>query len=479
MTSFSNKSTAAETVDKLRESFMSGKTKSYDFRMKQLQRLMDLLDENLPAINKAIHQDLKKPDFESTLYEVGVVKGEIQTAMKNLKTWMKPRAVTRSMLQMMDTTYMQKEPFGVVLVIGAWNYPLQLLLSPFVGALAAGNCGLLKPSDLSIATGDLIAELVPKYLDQDCYQVMLGGVPETTEILQQKFDFICYTGSSPVGKIIMTAAAKHLTPVILELGGKSPVYVDAGSDLKVTANRLMWGKYMNAGQTCVAPDFILAHESIVDKLVKQFQATIKEFYGENPKESDSYGKIINARHFKRLCDVMEAMPAEKLVHGGNTDAERDYIEPTIYKDVSLDDKIMEEEIFGPLLPVITVKGPKHAISIINAREKPLALYVFSKNQANIDRILDETSAGGVMVNDTIMQAGATNVPFGGVGNSGMGAYHGEKSFDSFTHEKPIWKRGQNMEGMVSGRYPPYTPKTLASMKSMMSMSETQLTCNIL
>jgi len=479
MTSFSSKSSAAETVDKLRQSYMSGKTRSYEWRMQQLQRLIDLLDENLEAIKEAVHKDLKKHAFESVLYEATVVKTEVVHAMKNLKTWMKPRAAPKSFMQVMDTVYLQKEPYGVVLVMGAWNYPLQLLLSPFVGALAAGNCALLKPSDLAIATGDLISELIPKYMDKDCVQVMLGGIPETTEILKEKFDFICYTGSSPVGKIIMTAAAKHLTPVLLELGGKSPVYVDAGSDLKITANRIVWGKFSNAGQTCVAPDYILCHESEADKLVEFFKESIQEMYGENAKDSDSYGKIINSRHFKRIAAILEGMPKEKMVCGGNMDSEIDYIEPTVFKDVSLDDKVMEDEIFGPLLPVISVKGAKHAISIINSKEKPLALYIFSKDDSTIETILQETSAGGVLVNDTIMHAGATNLPFGGVGNSGMGAYHGINSFNTFTHEKPVWKRGQNLEAMVAGRYPPYSEKNLSVMKSTMEMSEKLSWCNIL
>ena len=470
---------ASTVVHSLRQSFASGKTKPIKWGLWQLQRLLDLLKENDAAIQEALYKDLRKPAFESDLYEITVVKNEIVNAIKSLGTWMKPVYPSKPIVQYLDTVYMQKEPFGVVLIISAWNYPIQILLCTLVGVLAAGNCALLKPSEVSPVTAYLLAELIPKYMDTDCVQVMLGGVPETTEILNQKFDFIAYTGSSSVGKIIMSAASKFLTPVLLELGGKSPVYVGENCDLKIVANRIIWGKCSNAGQTCIAPDYILCHSNAVDSLIEQLKATIIQFYGESPLNSQSYGKIVNSRHFKRLLDVIEEMPKEKLVFGGVSDGDTNSIEPTIFKNVSLDDKVMEDEIFGPLLPIVSVNGPQQAIEIINSRDKPLALYIFSKNNAVIDNILECTSAGGVLVNDTIMHAGVTNLPFGGVGNSGMGNYHGQHSFDTFSHLKPVWKRKQNMEGLVTGRYPPYTNKNLSMMKSLLTESERSWSCNIL
>ena len=468
---------AAAVVSNLRQGFSSGKTKSYGWRINQLQQLSNLLRENDTAIKDALYKDLKKPAFETELYEIDILKTEIDHAMNNLKSWMKPKSISRSLLQVFDTVYMQKEPFGVVLVMGTWNYPLQLFLNPFVGVIAAGNCALLKPSEIATETGKLVAQLIPQYMDGDCIQVMQGGIPETTEILQERFDYIAFTGSTKVGKIVMSAAAKFLTPVLLELGGKSPVYVDEDSDLHIVANRIIWGKCCNAGQTCIAPDYVLCHKKSVDNLIDELKSSVREFYGEDPQKSESYGRIVSSKHFNRLVDILQKMPKEKLVLGGNTNAENNYIEPTIFKDVDLNDKIMEDEIFGPLLPILSVSDSQQAIKIINSREKPLAIYIFSQNEETINNILENTSAGGVLINDTLFQAGVTNVPFGGVGYSGMGSFHGEKSFETFTHLKPVWKRQQNMEALIQVRYPPYTEKNLSLMKHVMAASDK--TCNIL
>ena len=466
-------------VNSLRQSFASGKTKSIKWRLGQLQRLLDLFKENETAIKEALYKDLRKPGFESDLLEITVVKNEIINAMKSMRKWMKHTYPSKTMAQFLDTVYIQKEPRGVVLIISTWNYPIYLIFNVLVGVLAAGNCALIKPSEISPATADLVAELIPKYMDNECVQVMLGGVPETTEILNQKFDFIAYTGRSSIGKIVMSAASKFLTPVLLELGGKSPVYVDKGCDLNIVANRIIWGKCSNSGQTCIAPDYILCHSSAVESLIEQLKATIIEFYGEFPLKSKCYGKIVNSRHFKRLLDIIEEMPKEKLVFGGGSDVDANSIEPTIFKNVSLDDKIMEDEIFGPLLPIITVNGPLEAIEIINGGDKPLALYIFSKNSTVVDNILNCTSAGGVSVNDTLMHGGVTNLPFGGVGNSGFGNYHGQHSFDTFSHLKPVMKRNQNLEGLVTARYPPYSNRNLSRMKTLVAESERSCACTIL
>lgn len=466
-------------IDNLRAAFASGKTKPLAWRLDQLKSLLNLIKENESAIKDALHKDLRKPAFESDLFEMTVVKNEILHAIKNLSNWIKPTYPNKSLVQYMDTVYMQYEPHGVVLIISAWNYPIQLVFNPLVAALAAGNSVLIKPSEIAPVTADLIAELIPKYLDTDSVQVVHGGPSETTEILQQKFDFIAYTGSSSVGKVVMEAASKHLTPVLLELGGKSPVFVDKDSDLKIVANRIVWGKFTNAGQTCIAPDYVLCEQNVVEKLITMLKSTIKQFYGDLPQQSKDYGKIINSRHFKRLLAVLNGMPSEKIAFGGSYDENANTIEPTIFNNVTLEDVVMKDEIFGPFLPIIGVDGPQQAIDIINKGEKPLALYIFSKTNAVIDTIIDKTSAGGVLVNDTILHAGVTNVPFGGVGNSGMGNYHGQFGFETFSHLKPIWKRKQNLEALIAGRYAPYTDRNLNAMKMLISDSEKGWSCNIL
>uniref|UniRef100_A0A8C3EVC0 Aldehyde dehydrogenase n=1 Tax=Corvus moneduloides TaxID=1196302 RepID=A0A8C3EVC0_CORMO len=405
--------------------------------------------------------------------------------MEKLPSWAAPQPVKKNLLTMRDEAYIGYEPLGVVLVIGAWNYPFVLVMQPLIGAIAAGgdpaqphpswgggwgedvraqsrccvcpagNAVVVKPSEVSENTARLVAELLPQYLDKDLYPVVTGGVPETTELLTQRFDHILYTGNTAVGKIVMAAAAKHLTPVTLELGGKSPCYIDKDCDLAVACRRITWGKYMNCGQTCIAPDYILCDPSIQSKVVENIKTTLKEFYGEDVKSSPDYERIINKRHFKRVKSLLEG---QKIAHGGETDEASCFIAPTILTDVSPESKVMEEEIFGPVLPIVTVKSVEEAIEFINRREKPLALYVFSNNKQLIKRVISETSSGGVTGNDVIMHFFLSTLPFGGVGHSGMGAYHGKHSFETFSHRRACLIKDLKLESTNKMRYPPGSQK---------------------
>uniref|UniRef100_A0A493T3P1 Aldehyde dehydrogenase n=1 Tax=Anas platyrhynchos platyrhynchos TaxID=8840 RepID=A0A493T3P1_ANAPP len=421
-------------------------------------------------------------------HEVMGVLGELAQAMENLPSWAAPQPVKKNLLTMRDEAYIYPEPLGVVLVIGAWNYPFMLVVQPLIGAIAAGgdlhgvwvcvgamggekiarveqphwfcllgNAVVVKPSEVSEHTSQLLADLLPQYLDEELYPVVTGGVPETTELLKQRFDHILYTGNTAVGKIVMAAAAKHLTPVTLELGGKSPCYIDKDCDLAVACRRITWGKYMNCGQTCIAPDYILCEPSIQSQVVENIKATLQEFYGEDVKKSPDYERIVNKRHFRRIVSLLEG---QKIAHGGETDEASCFIAPTILTDVSAESKVMEEEIFGPVLPIVSVKGVDEAIEFINSREKPLALYVFSNDKKVIKRVISETSSGGVTGNDVIMHFFLSTLPFGGVGNSGMGAYHGKHSFETFSHHRACLIKDLKMEGMNKLRYPPGSQKKL-------------------
>ncbi|XP_078492631.1 aldehyde dehydrogenase, dimeric NADP-preferring-like [Ciona intestinalis] len=469
---------AKALVSNTRHAFQTGITQPIEWRIKQLNRVIDLLNEQEDAIVDALQQDLRKPKFETLMTEVIVAKNEATHAINNVHAWSKPTYPSKTFAQLLDTVYIQKQPLGVVLLICAWNYPIQLLFNQLVGVIVSGNCGIIKPSELSPVTSDLIAKLIPQYLDKECFKVYLGGIPETTLLLQQKFDKIIYTGSSMVGKIIMKAAAEHLTPVLLELGGKSPVYVHEDSDLDLVAKRVVWGKYMNLGQTCTAPDYILCHGRVVEEFLNKLKSTIKESYGEDPQKSPDLARIVNARNFQRIEKLILGMAKEKLVVGGDMDEKTRYIAPTVYKDVHIGDPIMDSEIFGPVLPVLTVNGEDEAIEIINSSDKPLAFYIFAKSDKVVQKLLSNTSSGGATVNDILMHAAAYNLPFGGVGNSGMGAYHGKYSFDALTHERSISHRSQNLESLVAARYPPYTEKNLSMIRWMTTDKRGRM-CNIL
>ncbi|NXG59175.1 AL3A2 dehydrogenase, partial [Hemiprocne comata] len=444
-----------QVVGRARAAFNSGRCRSLEFRMQQLKALERMVQEKEKEILAALKADLHKSRFKAYGQEILIFLMELTLAMDNLLSWMAPQLVQRSVLTMRDKTYTCPEPLGVVLIIGTWNYPFAIVMQPLVGAIAAGNAVVVKPSEVSENTARLVAEILPQYLDPELYPVVTGGVPETTALLAQRFDHILYTGNSAVGKIVMAAAAKHLTPVTLELGGKSPCYIDKDCDLAVACRRITWGKYMNCGQTCIAPDYILCDPSIQSKVVENIKATLQEFYGEDVKSSPDYERIINKRHFKRIQSLLEG---QKIAHGGEVDEASCFIAPTILTDVSPESKVMEEEIFGPVLPILTMKSVDEAIEFINSREKPLVLYVFSNNKKLIRRVIAETSSGSVVANDTLMHFLLLGLPFGGVGNSGMGAYHGKHSFETFSYHRAYLIKDLKMEFVNNFRYPPQTQR---------------------
>ncbi|XP_062479468.1 aldehyde dehydrogenase family 3 member A2 isoform X2 [Pezoporus occidentalis] len=444
-----------QVVGRARAAFNSGRSRALEFRMQQLKALKRMVQEKEKDILAAIRADLHKSEPNAYCHEILGLLGELALVMDKLKSWAAPQPVKKNLLTMRDEAYIFPEPLGVVLIIGAWNYPFALVIHPLIGAIAAGNAVVVKPSEISENTSQLLADLLPQYLDQELYPVVTGGVSETTELLTQRFDHILYTGNSTVGKIVMAAAAKYLTPVTLELGGKSPCYIDTDCDLAVACRRITWGKYMNCGQTCIAPDYILCNPSIQSSVVENIKAALQEFYGEDVKSSPDYERVINKRHFRRILGLMEG---QKIAHGGEVDEASCFIAPTILTDVSPESKVMEEEIFGPVLPIVTVNNVDEAIEFINHREKPLALYVFSNSKKLIKRVISETSSGGVTGNDVIMHYLLSTLPFGGVGNSGMGAYHGKHSFETFSHHRSCLIKDLKMESTNKLRYPPGSQK---------------------
>ncbi|KAG5868845.1 hypothetical protein JTB14_031150 [Gonioctena quinquepunctata] len=452
---FEGQESAAQLVENARRAFKNQKTKAYSFRRQQLKNLQRFLKNEGEVLCNASQQDLKKPLEECIAHETAVVEKGLQDALKNLKGWMKPEHVKKTMANFFDDLYIYSDPYGVVLVLGAWNYPIQLVLVPVIGAIAAGNCVIIKPSEHAPAVAQVLATLLPKYLDSDCYPVYLGGIEETTELLKERFDYIFFTGSTQVGKIVHQAASRHLTPTTLELGGKSPVYIDSSANMKLAARRIMWGKTQNAGQICIAPDYILCTKEVEDELIQYMDKALNEFFNGDIRNCKSYGRIISKRHFNRLSDLLKD---QKVAIGGQT-GERDlFIEPTVLVDVHPGDRVMQEEIFGPILPIVTVKNHEEAIRFINENEKPLALYVFTTNSKVKKAFLENTSSGGVLINDVIMHFISEGLPFGGVGNSGMGSYHGKKSFDTFVHKKSVLSKNYNLvaEKLESVRYAPYS-----------------------
>ncbi|MCW8090847.1 aldehyde dehydrogenase family protein [Alteromonas sp. ASW11-130] len=454
-------SKAGDIQQSLRSCFFTGKTRALSWRKQQLGQLKKLLDENEKEIFSALASDLGKCQTESWLGEFGFLQNDIKHTLAHLKKWSAPRKVSTPLIAQPGKSYLHAEPLGTVLIIGAWNYPLQLLLAPFIAAIAAGNCAVLKPSELAEATSSLIAKLIPKYMDTDAVQVVEGGKDETTELLAQQWDHIFYTGGEQVGKVVMRAAAEHLTPVTLELGGKSPCIVDGETDLRTTAKRIVWGKWMNAGQTCIAPDYILVEQSLKDALIAELKKVLKKQYGDNPLDNNDYGKIINQRHFLRLVNYLNDA---KIVYGGNKNEQQNKLEPTLVEVADDTHPLLQEEIFGPILPIVTVEKIENAIGYINQRPKPLALYLFTKRKEFEHQVLAQTSAGSVCVNDTLMFMTNPELPFGGVGNSGMGNYHGKAGFDTFSHLKSIMKRSFKFD--VPVRYAPFKKWKLAVLKKL-------------
>lgn len=444
---------AAATVDRLRRSFGRGTTRPLAWRREQLRRLLRLLSDGEGELVAALHADLGKPAVEGRLTDLAPVAAEIEGMLRHLTAWARPERVRVPLIQRPGRATVVREPYGVALVIAPWNYPVHLLLLPTAAAVAAGNCVVAKPSELAPSTSAALARLARRHLDPDAVTLVEGGAQETQHLLAEPFDTIFYTGNARVGRLVMEAAARHLTPVTLELGGKSPVLVAADADLEVAARRIAWGKFLNAGQTCIAPDYVLVDRSAEDELVDRLEAAVRAFYGDDPRVSGDYARIINERHFDRLTGLLAAS-RDRVVVGGVSHRDERYLAPTVLRDVGPDDPLMEEEIFGPLLPVLPVTDMHEAAAFVRARAKPLALYVFSRSRSTIDRVLATTSSGGVGVNCTIQHAAIPGLPFGGVGESGMGAYHGRSGFETFSHRKAVLSKPTRPDPPLA--YPPYT-----------------------
>jgi aldehyde dehydrogenase (NAD+) len=440
-----------DMMQRLRHSYISGLTRPLSWRVEQLKKLKLLLEEHEHDLLDALQSDLGKSKAEGWLTELGYLNTDIDHTCKHLAKWMRGKRVSQPLMAWPGKSFLHPEPLGVVLIIGAWNYPLQLLLSPLVAALAAGNCAVVKPSELSPKTADLIAKLLPDYLANEAVQVVTGGAEVAQELLQQRFDHIMYTGGGRVGRIVMEAAAKHLTPVTLELGGKSPAVVLDDADIKTAARRIAWGKWLNAGQTCIAPDYVLVAESRREELIAELKQVVEQFYGNDASDAEDYGRIVNEQHWQRLVGYLEQ---GTVVHGGDYDREQRFIAPTIMTEVAVDSPVMEEEIFGPILPILSIPNLASAIEFIRERDKPLALYGFSASARSLQQLTEQTHAGNQCNNDTLMFMLNPELPFGGVGPSGMGRYHGKFGFDTFSHQKAVMQRPFWFDPKF--RYPPYT-----------------------
>ncbi len=424
----------AAVVARLRSTFRTGRTRPLEWRTRQLRRMREMLTEEGKHFVAALHEDLGKSEKEAYRTEIDFTIREIDHTLDHLEEWLRPQPAPVPAFLDGATAWTVHDPLGVVLVIAPWNYPAQLLLAPMVGALASGNCVVAKPSELAPATSAALARYLPRYLDTDAVAVVEGGVPETTALLEQRFDHILYTGNAVVGRIVMTAAAKHLTPVTLELGGKSPAFVDRGTDLAAVASRLAAGKFLNAGQTCVAPDYVLADPETARGLESALAQAVEDMYGPDPATAPEYGRIVNERHFDRLTALLGS---GRTVVGGGHDRAGKYIAPTVLAEVPADSPVMREEIFGPILPIVEVAGVDEAIAFINEREKPLALYAFTESEDVRQRLSAETSSGGLGFGLPVAHLTVPDLPFGGVGESGMGSYHGRYSLETFSHRKAV------------------------------------------
>ena len=444
---------AEQALATAREAFASGRTRDVSWREKQLDGLVRLLEENDEALIAALHADLGKPRAEGWTTDLGTTATEISYIRKNIRKWMKSRKVRVPMVAQPGSGFIKPEPLGVILVITPWNYPISLLLNPLAAVFAAGNTAVCKPSELAPACSKLMAELIPQYVDPEAAVIVEGDVEIATELLEQKWDHIFFTGSTNVGRIVMQAAANHLTPVTLELGGKSPTIVDESADLVAAANRITWGKFLNAGQTCIAPDYVFAHENIREELVDKIKEATNEFYGSDPKTSPDYARIVSERHLNRLTGLLDD---GTVVLGGSHDTADRYLEPTILLDPSTDSAIMNDEIFGPILPILSFTDLQEVIGFVNARPKPLALYIFANSGNVVDEVISKTSSGGVCVNHSLLHYGVSDLGFGGVGDSGIGRYHGKSGFDQFSNMKSVLKKRFKPE--LSLLYPPYTEK---------------------
>jgi len=443
----------------LRTAHQKNPNMNINARIKKLEHLKREILKRESEIAGALKTDLGKSAFETYTTEIGFILEEISLSVKNLSTWAAVKKVKTPLSLFPGKSHIYPEPYGVVLIISPWNYPFQLCLSPFVGAIAAGNRVVIKPSEFALRTAKIIEKIITSVFKDDDVAVVQGGLEESQILLKQKFDYIFFTGSTAVGKVIMQAASEHLTPVTLELGGKSPCLIEESANIDIAAKRIVWGKYLNAGQTCVAPDYILVPKKLQDKLIEKICHYITIFYGADIKASDDYPRIINNRHFDRLKDLIID---SKVAFGGEFKREENFMGPTIMKDVAWSDKVMIDEIFGPILPIIPYESLDEALSGIMNYPKPLAFYVFSENSSKQKEIISKVPFGGGCINDTVIHLANPNLPFGGVGTSGIGSYHGKKSFDTFTHYKSLYQQATLVD--IPLRYPPYNEKKLSWIK---------------
>jgi aldehyde dehydrogenase (NAD+) len=443
-----------DIVQELRDGFRNGALRDIESRRVQLRRLRALFVEQEDRLIDALVADVGKPRIEAYTTEIAFTINEIDHTLKHLDSWTKPAKVKVPLTFKPGSATLRPEPLGTVCIIAPWNYPVQLLFAPLVPALAAGNTAVLKPSEVTPTVSALVEELVPRYFDASTVAVVTGAVDETTALLEQRFDHIFYTGNGTVGRIVMRAAAEHLTPVTLELGGKSPAIVAADANIEVAAKRIAWAKFLNAGQTCVAPDYVLVDELVEDQLTSALAAAVTSFYGDDPRQSNDYARIVNERHHDRLMKLLEAGGYDATVIGGTGDRASRYLAPTVLAGVKPDAVVMDDEIFGPILPVLAVGDVDEAIRFVNDREKPLALYAFSSDDDTLEHVVANTSAGGVTLNHAVLHLAVPDLPFGGVGESGMGAYHGKAGFDTFSHLKAVLAKPTRPDPALM--YPPYT-----------------------
>ncbi|WP_340398446.1 aldehyde dehydrogenase [Paenibacillus sp. FSL H8-0079] len=444
-----------EILEQQRQFFRSGATRSAEARIARLTQLKQAIQKYESRLTEALYQDLGKSEFESYTTEIGFMMDSITHTIRKVKKWVKPVKVKTQMALLGSKSVIIPEPYGAVLIIGPFNYPFQLLIEPLVGAIAAGNTAVLKASENTPAVSAVVREMIATVFETAYVQVLDGAKDTTTALINAPFDYIFFTGSVPVGKIVMEAAAKNLVPVTLELGGKSPVIVDEQADIKVAAERIIWGKLLNTGQTCIAPDYLLVHERVKEQLVTEMKTAIVSFFGSDIQHNKDYGRIVNKGHFKRLTTLIERDQA-KVIYGGASDEEDRFIEPTLIDAESWDAATMEDEIFGPILPIISYRNLDEAIVEIVKRPKPLALYLFTSDTQVQDKVLREVSFGGGCINDTITHVANPRLPFGGVGHSGVGSYHGQYSFETFSHLKSVLKKSTKLNLPIL--YPPYTNK---------------------
>ena len=439
-----------EVLARQKAFFNSHETKSISFRIKQLKLLKKAVEAYEDKLYQALKTDLNKSAFEAYGTEIGLVLEELGFHIKRLRCWARPKRKLSSLMNFKSKTHVVSEPFGQVLIIAPWNYPFHLLFMPLVGAISGANTAILKSSPYTPHVDEVMEALINEYFSDEYIAYFRGGREMNQALFAQKFDYIFFTGSPYLGRIVMEAASKNVTPVTLELGGKSPCIVDKDAKLKLAAKRIMWGKLINAGQTCVAPDYLFVHEDVKDKLIEYIKYYIKQFFGENPSESPDYPKIVNSSNVERLKIYLEEAT---LIHGGKTDVEKRFVEPSLLSDVSDDDKVMQEEIFGPILPIMTFKQIDEVVEYVTNHPKPLAFYYFSESRSRQKDIIKRTTSGGMCINDTLMQLASSKVPFGGVGNSGLGLYHGKYSFDTFTNKRTLLNKATWID--IPVRYAPY------------------------